>query len=152
MVLLCSLYSLGDEWPIFFLRSIAEGCLLPCIIAARINTQTTAHHPNRIMQMMLCNKRVSHLLSLAKYPRPLIKDYVIAVYGHLALPLFATLGKRHNFCRLTTSNSVIYTGRIGGWRQKTDTCAFRSRCAGVSTSDRQPVHRGWLIHYSDRGS
>ena len=72
--------------------------------------QATAHHPNRILQTMLCDKRVSHLASLTKYPRPLIKGWVIAIYGRLTLPLFAPLGQRHNFRRLTTSNSIVYAG------------------------------------------
>ena len=120
--------------PMIFLRSLAQRSLLPCIIATRMDMQATAHPPNRILQTMLCDKRVSHLASLTKYPRPLIKGWVIAIYGRLTLPLFAPLGQRHNVRRLNTSNSIVYAGLIGGWRQPTGTFGFQSRLAGASTS------------------
>ena len=50
---------------VIFLRPIAERRLLPRIVSAWVNTQTTAHHPNGKLATMLSNKRVSHSFGIA---------------------------------------------------------------------------------------
>jgi hypothetical protein len=50
-----------------FPRPPAQRGLEPCIEAAGMDAQAATHHPHRERRAMICNKRVSHFASLAKY-------------------------------------------------------------------------------------
>ncbi len=45
-----------------------------------------------------------------------------------------------------------YARRSSGGGEQDSTCRLRPGCARAALHDRRPVHRGGLVHHSDRGS